>query len=313
MAGLLFEPFREKVGGNLRLATCGAGSLPKYLDELFNAIGITLVNAYGMTECAPGVLSRQVDRNTFGSTGLPFDNTEVEVRLEDGKPAPVGKKGVLFVRGPQVTSGYYKNPEATAALLSPDGWLNTGDLAVQSENGEYVIVGRAKDTIVLMGGENVEPEPIEEKLKESVYIDHAVVLGQDQKQISAIVAINEEELMKLAAELKLSMSDILVKGNQLDRARRDLQFPSQGSELAHNEGGRLQALRADNEDIPHPERLLRGQGADPDLEGQAQIRRGALSDISWTSTSRAETRTPNRDGWRRALRFGESSGVRRSA
>jgi long-chain acyl-CoA synthetase len=212
MAGLLFKPFREKVGGSLRLATCGAGSLPKYLDELFNAIGITLINAYGMTECAPGILSRQVDRNTFGSTGLPFDNTEVEVRLEDGKVAATGEKGVLFVRGPQVTSGYYKNPEATAALLSPDGWLNTGDLAVRSENGEYVIVGRAKDTIVLMGGENVEPEPIEEKLKESAYIDHAVVLGQDQKQISAIVAINEEELMKLAAELKLSMSDILVRG-----------------------------------------------------------------------------------------------------
>jgi long-chain acyl-CoA synthetase len=212
LAGLLFEPFRDKVGGALRLATCGAGSLPKYLDELFNAIGITLINAYGMTECAPGILSRQVDRNTFGSTGLPFDNTDVEVRTEDGKPAAVGEKGVLFVRGPQVTSGYYKNPEATAALLSSDGWLNTGDLAVRSENGEYVIVGRAKDTIVLMGGENVEPEPIEEKLKESVYIDHAVVLGQDQKQISAIVAINEEELMKLAAELKLSMSDILVRG-----------------------------------------------------------------------------------------------------
>jgi long-chain acyl-CoA synthetase len=137
----------------------------------------------------------------------------VEVRLEDGKVAAVGEKGVLFARGPQVTSGYYKNPEATAALLAPDGWLNTGDLAVQSENGEFVIVGRAKDTIVLMGGENVEPEPIEEKLKESAYIDHAVVLGQDQKQISAIVAVNEEELMKLAAELKLSMADIVTEGS----------------------------------------------------------------------------------------------------
>jgi len=213
LAGLLFKPFREKVGGRLRLATCGAGSLPKYLDELFNAIGITLINAYGMTECAPGILSRQVDRNTFGSTGLPFDNTEVEIRREDGSVAATGEKGILFVRGPQVMSGYYKNPEATAAVLSKDGWLNTGDLAVRSENGEYIIVGRAKDTIVLMGGENVEPEPIEEKLKESVYIDHAVVLGQDQKQISAIVAVNEDELMRLAAELKLSRNDIMTSGS----------------------------------------------------------------------------------------------------
>ena len=213
MAGLLFKPFREKVGGRLRLATCGAGSLPKYLDELFNAIGITLINAYGMTECAPGILSRQLDRNTFGSTGLPFDNTEVEIRLEDGSIAGTGEKGVLYARGPQVMSGYYKNPEATAAVLSPDGWLNTGDLAVRSENGEYIIVGRAKDTIVLMGGENIEPEPIEEKLKESAFIDHAVVVGQDQKQISAIVAVNEEELMKLAAELKLSRNEIVTSGS----------------------------------------------------------------------------------------------------
>jgi len=213
LAGLLFKPFREKVGGQLRLATCGAGSLPKYLDELFNAIGITLINAYGMTECAPGILSRRIGMNTFGSTGVPFDNTEVEVRMEDGKIASTGEKGVLYVRGPQVMSGYYKNPEATAAVLMSDGWLCTGDLVVRSENGEYIIVGRAKDTIVLMGGENVEPEPIEEKIKESAYIDHAVVFGQDQKQISAIVAINEEELMKLAAELKLSMNEIVISGS----------------------------------------------------------------------------------------------------
>jgi long-chain acyl-CoA synthetase len=213
LAGLLFKPFREKVGGRLRLATCGAGSLPKYLDELFNAIGITLINAYGMTECAPGILSRRMGYNTFGSTGIPFDNTEVEVRRDDGSVVAIGEKGILFVRGPQVMSGYYKNPEATKAVLSADGWLNTGDLAVQSENGEFIIVGRAKDTIVLMGGENVEPEPIEDKLKESAYIDHAVVLGQDQKQISAIVAINEEELMKLAAELKLSRNEIVISGS----------------------------------------------------------------------------------------------------
>jgi len=110
-------------------------------------------------------------------------------------------------------SGYYKNQKATMAVLAPDGWLNTGDLAVRSENGEFIIVGRAKDTIVLMGGENIEPEPIEDKLKESAYIDHAVVVGQDQKQISAIVAINEEELMKLAAELKLSRNEVITEGS----------------------------------------------------------------------------------------------------
>lgn len=212
MANVLFKPFREKVGGRLRGASSAAGSLPKYLDELFNAIGITIVNAYGMTECAPGILSRTFPRNTFGSTGIPFDNTEVQIRRDDGSETEIGEKGIIFARGPQVMLGYYKNPKATEAVLDSEGWLNTGDIAVRSENGEVIIVGRAKDTIVLMGGENVEPEPIEDKMKESLYIDHAVLLGQDQKQLSAIVAVNEEELMKLAAELKLKDFDIHMSG-----------------------------------------------------------------------------------------------------
>ncbi len=212
MAALLFKPFREKVGGRMRIATSGAGSLPKYLDEVFNALGITIVNAYGMTECAPGILSRTVACNTFGSTGIPFENTEVQVRRENGSETATGEKGLVFAKGPQVMSGYYKNPDATAAVLDDKGWLNTGDLAIRSENGEIILVGRLKDTIVLMSGENVEPEPIEDKMKESLFIDHAVVLGQDQKQLSAIVAVNEDELMKLAGELKLSPTEVIIEG-----------------------------------------------------------------------------------------------------
>ncbi|MDX9800205.1 MAG: AMP-binding protein [Spirochaetia bacterium] len=212
LAGKMFKPFRDKVGGALRGATCAAGSLPKYLDEIFNSIGITLVNAYGMTECAPGILSRTFELNTFGTTGYPFANTEVQVRRKDGSTAETGEKGVLFAKGPQVMMGYYKNPAATAAVLDENGWLNTGDLSIKTENGEFLIVGRDKDTIVLMGGENVEPEPIEDKIKESIYIDHAVVLGQDSKQLTAIVAINEEELMRLASELKISANILKTEG-----------------------------------------------------------------------------------------------------
>ncbi|MFP4179560.1 MAG: AMP-dependent synthetase/ligase [Spirochaetaceae bacterium] len=212
LATKMFTPFREKVGGNLRGATSGAGALPKYLDELFNSLGITILNAYGMTECAPGILSRTFECNTFGSTGRPFINTEVKVLREDGSPAEVGEKGVLYVRGPQVMRGYYKNPKATEEILDKDGWLNTGDLAIYSENGEIIIAGRAKDTIVLMGGENVEPEHIEDKIKESAYIDHAVLLGQDRKQLTALVAVNPDELMKLAEELKVTDYEVPVEG-----------------------------------------------------------------------------------------------------
>src|SRR6056297_2757521 len=212
LAHKLFTPFREKVGGHLRGATSGAGALPKYLDELFNSIGINIVNAYGMTECAPGILSRTFGCNTFGSTGHPFINTEIQIRGEDGSLAEIGEKGVLFVRGPQVMQGYYKNPEATSRVLDDEGWLNTGDLAIQSENGEVIIAGRAKDTIVLMGGENVEPERIEDKIKESAYIDHAVLLGQDRKQLTALVAVNPDELMHLAEQLKVTDYEVPTEG-----------------------------------------------------------------------------------------------------
>lgn len=212
LAERLFTPFRDSVGGRLRGAASAAGALPKYLDELFNSIGIEIVNAYGMTECAPGILSRTFYRNTFGTIGIPFDNVKVEIRREDGSITEIGEKGIIYTSGPQVMKGYYRNPEATKAVLDAEGWLNTGDIGVRLENGEIIIVGRAKDTIVLMGGENVEPEPIEDKIKESIYIDHAVVIGQDRKQLSAVVAVNEEELMNLAAELKVADYEIYTEG-----------------------------------------------------------------------------------------------------
>lgn len=212
LAQKLFKPFRDSVGGRLRCAASAAGSLPKYLDVLFNSIGIKIVNAYGMTECAPGILSRTLDENTFGTIGIPFENVKVEIRKDNGIRTDIGEKGIIFTAGPQVMVGYYKNQEATDKVLSKDGWLNTGDIGIKTENGEIVIVGRAKDTIVLMGGENVEPEPIEDKMKESLYIDHAVLLGQDRKQLTALIAVNEEELMSLAGELKVADYEISTEG-----------------------------------------------------------------------------------------------------
>ncbi|MCX8058719.1 MAG: AMP-binding protein [Spirochaetes bacterium] len=204
----IFKPILQKVGGRLKGAFSGGGSLPPYLDNFFNSIGIPLINAYGLTETSPGVLSRSYERNTLGATGIPFSETYVKLLDLEGNEVKMGQKGVLWVKGENVMKGYYKNKEATDAIISKDGWLNTGDLCIQSFNGDYVIVGRAKDTIVLLGGENVEPEPIENKLKESELIDHAVVRGQDKKNLTAIIAINEEALKKLMEKLGFSKKEI---------------------------------------------------------------------------------------------------------
>jgi len=110
------------------------------------------------------------------------------------------------VKSEQVMVGYYKRPEATSAILR-DGWLNTGDITMATRSGEIKIIGREKDTIVLMGGENIEPEPIESKLVQSDYIDQVMVVGQDMKFLAALVVPNPEKLEELAAQKGISWVD----------------------------------------------------------------------------------------------------------
>lgn len=219
---------KNKMGGNVRAAVCGAGALPIHLDQLFNSLGITICNAYGMTECAPGIIARSIKKNAAGTAGFPFDNTEVKILTKDGSEVAVGEKGVLYCRGPQVMKGYYKNEKATKEVLSEDGWLNTGDLAMQSASGEYVLVGREKDTIVLSSGENIEPEHIENKLKESPFIEHVIVVGNDRQHLGAMIAINEKQLEQLAGELKLDINiarandESIVHDKILERLKKEV-------------------------------------------------------------------------------------------
>ncbi len=193
----IFQPVRDAVGGRLRGAFTGGGSLPKYIDNFFNAVGITLLNAYGMTECSPGISSRRFERNYLYTVGVPFDETQIKLCDEDGKEVEKGMKGIVMVKGPQVMKEYYRNETATKKILSPDGWLNTGDVGVITHQGDLIIVGRSKDTIVLLGGENVEPTPIEQKLEESEFISHAVVFGDDKKDLGALIVLEEEKVKKL--------------------------------------------------------------------------------------------------------------------
>lgn len=220
----IFKPLTAIFGGHLRGSFSGGGSLPHHVDEFFNAIGVTLINAYGMTETAPGLITRGFDHNTIGVTGIPLDETEVKLLTKDGRPARVGEKGILYVRGPQVMRGYYKNPQETAKVLDSEGWLNTGDVAIQTENGDIMITGRAKSTIVLIGGENVEPEPIEEKIKECMYVEHVVLFGQDKKGLTALISIDENQLKDIAKKMKVSVEELLDKSSDVITHNKVVQF-----------------------------------------------------------------------------------------
>lgn len=213
LAEKMFKAVREKVGGRLRCAISGGGSLPVAIDQFFASVGIQVLNAYGMTECSPGISARLVKRNTLGTVGPIFLNTEMKIEDEDGKIVKQGDKGSLYIRGPQIMQGYYKNPEATAEVLSKDGWLSTGDLARQTIFGDIVLVGRSKDTIVLLGGENIDPLVIEDKIQESEMVDHVMLLGQDKKGLTAFIALNEQALSDFASDLKVKITDIFPFGN----------------------------------------------------------------------------------------------------
>lgn len=204
---LVFSKIRERLGGRFVAGVSGGGALPPYVDNFFAAAGVLLLEGYGLTETAPVLAVRAQDHPVRGTVGPVFPGTEIKIVSEDGVTLPPGQQGIVMARGPQVMRGYYKNPEATSAILDDDGWLNTGDLGMLTHDNELRITGRAKDTIVLLGGENIEPAPIESKLRESEYIDNAVVTGQDKKFLGALVVVNLEALERFASEKGISYVD----------------------------------------------------------------------------------------------------------
>jgi len=152
---------RKLLGGRLKAIVCGGGPLPAYLDRFFAALGVAVLEGYGLTEASPIVSMRSERAPVLGTVGRPLPSTEVRILADDGKVQPAGHKGSVVVKGPQVMLGYYKEPDATRQILSPDGWLTTGDTGLLTVDGNLVITGRRTHTIVMRSGERVEPEPIE--------------------------------------------------------------------------------------------------------------------------------------------------------
>lgn len=202
---VVLRKLRAIVGGEFRGTISGGGALPPHVDEFFNFIGIPVLEGYGMTETTPVLAVRTWENLVIGTVGPPWPETEVRiVDLSNGsilypnrkhRGLGCGLKGEIHVRGPQVMRGYYKNPEATDAVLHR-GWMNTGDIGMMTYNGCLKILGRSKETIVLLSGENVEPTPIENKLCESPLIAQAIVVGHDAKHLGALIFPNLDEFRK---------------------------------------------------------------------------------------------------------------------
>ena len=129
---LLRRQVRTMTGGVLRAIMCGGGPLPAYVDRSFAALGIDILEGYGLTETAPIVSVRPEKSPVLGSVGKPLPYTEVRITGDKGEVLPPGRKGAVQIKGPQVMLGYYKDPAATRQIISPDGWLSTGDAGMMT-------------------------------------------------------------------------------------------------------------------------------------------------------------------------------------
>jgi long-chain acyl-CoA synthetase len=218
---LIYTKIRAATGSKIQNIISGGGSLAKHLDLFFEIIGVEILVGYGLTETAPITNVRRPWQNLRLSSGKPLPGTEIKiVDQETRQSVAIGQKGLVLIRGPQVMQGYYRDPEATAKAIDPDGWFNSGDLGMLTANNDLTITGRAKDTIVLSNGENIEPTPIEDACLRSPYISQIVLVGQDQKSLGAIIVPNLETLQAWATSQSLAL-EIDPTNPALDRVLTD--------------------------------------------------------------------------------------------
>jgi len=182
-AKLVFSKIVEKTGGRVHFFVSGGAPLSSDVAEFFYAVGITILEGYGLTETSPVLTCNTFEKMKFGTVGTPVP--EVEIRI--------AKDGEILAKGPNVMKGYYKKDQETREAFE-GGWFHTGDIGHFDEEGFLVITDRKKDLIVTAGGKNVAPQPIENLLKTNPYILSAVVVGAGRKFISALIVPNFERL-----------------------------------------------------------------------------------------------------------------------
>jgi long-chain acyl-CoA synthetase len=184
---LVFSKIIEKTGGRVRFFVSGGAPLSKDIAEFFYALGMVVLEGYGLTETSPVIAVNTFDNLKFGTVGKPIPGVEVKI-VEDGE---------ILTKGPHVMEGYYKMEAETEEIMEGE-WLRTGDIGHLDQDGFLAITDRKKDILVTAGGKNVAPQPIENVLKTNPYISNAVVIGDRRKFISALLVPEFEKLEEYA-------------------------------------------------------------------------------------------------------------------
>lgn len=185
---LVYAKIRNLFGGRLRFSISGGAPLPVFVGEFFHAMGVKVLEGYGLTETSPVIAVNTLDRCKIGTVGPVIPGVEVKI-AEDGE---------VLTRGRHVMKGYWQKPEETAAVIDKDGWFATGDIGEITPEGMLRITDRKKDLLVTAGGKNVAPQPIENQLKASPFVEIAVLFGDRKPFITALLVPNFEELERWA-------------------------------------------------------------------------------------------------------------------
>ncbi len=214
---LVFSKMREKMGGNLRKFVTGGAAISRDICEFYMAIGINVLQGYGLTEASPCISLCQEDDNELGTVGRPFFNLEIKI-------APDGE---ILVKGPNVMKGYWNDPESTAQAIDEEGWLYTGDVGLITEKGNLKITDRKKYIFVSSGGKNIAPQPIENLLTQSRYITQCVLIGENREYCTALLTPDFAQLKQLADEfgIKYTKEDDLITNDKIIRhIQKDIDY-----------------------------------------------------------------------------------------
>lgn len=190
-ARLVFSKWREGMGGRIRLFTAGGAPLPEEIGLIFYGAGLPIVEGYGLTETSPVIAVNDPADNRIGTVGRPIRHVEVRI-AEDGE---------IETRGPNVMRGYYNKPEATREVFTADGWFKTGDIGSLDAEGYLRVTDRKKELFKTSGGKYVAPQPIEQRIKQSRFVNQVVLVGDRRKFVSALI-VPDWEMVRSYAQLK---------------------------------------------------------------------------------------------------------------